>query len=318
MLRRAVVDRVGARPSAARAEAAAAAVKARLESHGYVRATVATAIDTDAQGRRTLRFDVAAGRRARLGRVELAGERLPARVREDLDLSSGAIYDGPEIEHRLETVRNRLRRDGHYEANAIARATPAGISPAGDPLIDVTITIVPGPLVVLRFEGDPVPEARRADLVPVAREASVDEDLLEDSLRRIVQYLHGQGHWKAQVTYRRDPTPNDGIAVTFNVKAGEVFRVASVDVAGAQALSRAEIATVLHVAPGDVFVEGAVDSQTAALVERYRRAGYRDVRIEQVVEERDAAGGAQRPRRAGRRSAWSSPRARRCASAPCG
>jgi outer membrane protein insertion porin family len=286
-LRRAVVERVGAQPSAARAEAAAAAVAALLETRGFVRATVTTGLDTD-RGRTTLRFDVAAGRRARLGKVDVGGQRLPPRVRDDLALAPGAIYDGPEVERRLDAVRTRLRRDGYYEASATARPTPGGTSPAGDPLIDLAITIVPGPLVTLRFEGDPVPEARRADLVPVAREASVDEDLLEDSLRRIVQYLHGQGHWRAQVTYRRDTAADGGVAVTFTVKAGEVFRVGAVDVTGAQALARTEIATVFHVAPGEVFVEGAVDSQTAALVERYRRAGYRDVRIEQVVEERDA------------------------------
>ena len=186
-------------------------------------------------------------------------------------------------------MRTRLRRDGHYEASASARAAPGGTSPSGDPLLNLAITMVPGPLISLRFEGDPVPEARRADLVPVAREASVDEDLLEDSLRRIVQFLHDQGHWKAQVTYRRDTLPTGGMAVTFSIKAGEVFRVGAVDVEGAQALSRADIATVFKAVPGDVFVEGAVDSQTAALVERYRRAGFRDVRIEQVAEERDAA-----------------------------
>ena len=164
---------------------------------------------------------------------------------------------------------------------------------------------MPGPLVTLRFEGDPIPEARRAELVPVAREASVDEDLLEDSLRRIEQFLHQQGHWKAEVGYRRDATPG-GLAVTFTVTAGEVFRIGRVDVEGIRALTATEIATVLQASPGDIFVESTVDSQTAALRERYRRAGYRDVRIELVMEERDRGGGRgaeSRPRRPRRRPA---------------
>jgi outer membrane protein insertion porin family len=291
-LRRAAMERTGTQLSASRADAAAAAVQSLLASRGFVRATVTPAVETDANGRTTLRFDVAAGRRARLRRIDVAGAGAPPRVREELRLVPGAVYDGPEIEKRLEALRSRLRRDGHYEASATARATPAGTSPSGDPLLDLAVTVVPGPLISLRFEGDPVPEARRAELVPVAREASVDEDLLEDSLRRIVQFLHEQGHWKAQVSYRRDVLPNGGIAVTFSVKAGDVFRVGAVDVQGAQGLSRADIAAVFKVAPGEIFVEGVVDSQTAALVERYRRAGYRDVRIEQVVEERAAGASA--------------------------
>ncbi len=87
--------------------------------------------------------------------------------------------------------------------------------------------------------------------------------------------------------------------MTFTVKAGEIFRIGRVDVEGAQALARTDIATVLRAVPGDIFVESTVDSQTAALRERYRRAGYRDVRIELVMEERDAAATAARPGRGG-------------------
>jgi outer membrane protein insertion porin family len=285
-LRRAVVDRVGAQPSPARADAAAEVAVAQLKARGFVAARVTPAIETGADGRTTLWFDVAAGRRARIGRVELSGEGVTARVREELKVTSGDFADQPAIEKRLESVEKRLRGDGHYEASATVRPTPGGTSPAGDPLVDLAIAIVPGPLVTLRFEGDPLPAARRADFVPVAREASVDEDLLEDSLRRILQYLHEQGHWKAAVTYRRDATPG-GLAVTFTVKAGEVFRVGSVKIDGAQAVNTAEIATIVRAVPGDVFVEGTLDSQTAALVERYRRAGFHAVRIEQVIEERD-------------------------------
>jgi outer membrane protein insertion porin family len=297
-LRRIVLDRFGAQPAPGRAEAAADVLATQLAARGFVQARVTTALETDPRGRTTLRFDVAAGRRARVGKVSITDGGLAARVRRDLDVTTGAIYDGPDIDRQLDKVRTRLRRDGHYEASAVMRSTPAGTSSAGDPLMDVAITIEPGPLVTLRFEGDPVPEERRADLVPVAREASVDEDLLEDSLRRIEQYLYQQGHWKAEVRYRRDATPG-GLAVTFTVRAGEVFRVGRVDVDGAQALSRADIATVLTVAPGDVFVEGTVESQHAALGERYRRAGYRDVRIELIMEERDAATASARIGRGG-------------------
>jgi outer membrane protein insertion porin family len=302
-LRRTVTERFGAQPTPSRAEAAAEVLTARLAARGFVAARVTPAVETAPDGRTTLRFDVAAGRRARIGRVAVDGDAVPARLRADLDVDAGDVYDQPAIERRLESLRARLRRDGHYEASATMRTRPGGTSPAGDPLIDVTLTLLPGPLVTLRFEGDPVPEARRADLVPVAREASVDEDLLEDSLRRIQQYLHEQGHWRASVTYRREATTPDSVTVTFLVKAGEVFRVGRVDVEGAQALSRADIATVLRVAPGEIFVEGTVDSQTAALTERYKRAGYPSARIEQVLEERTApaasAAGPGRPANGG-------------------
>ncbi len=161
-LRRIVVDRFGAQPAAGRADAAAEVLTARLVARGFLQARVTPALETDPRGRTTLRFDVAAGRRARIGKVTIEGDGLPPRLRSDLGLATGALYDGPEIEQQLERVQARLRRDGHYEATGIMRATAAGTSPAGDPLIDVVVTITPGPLVTLRWEGDPIPEARRA------------------------------------------------------------------------------------------------------------------------------------------------------------
>ncbi|MEO6011765.1 MAG: BamA/TamA family outer membrane protein [Vicinamibacteraceae bacterium] len=297
-LRRLVVDRFGAQPAPARADAAAEHLAMQLAARGFVQARVTTALETDPGGRTTLRFDVAAGRRARVGKVSIDSEGVPAKLLGEIHVASNVIYDGPDVERQLDEVRTRLRRDGHYEASALVRATPAGTSPAGDPVIDVVITITPGPLVTLRWEGDPIPDARRPELVPVAREASVDEDLLEDSLRRILQFLKQQGHWRAEAGYRRDASPG-GLAVTFTVKAGEVFRLGRVEVDGAQALTRADIATVLPAVPGEVFVESTVDSQIVALRERYRRAGYRDVRIEVTMEERDAAATAARPGRGG-------------------
>jgi outer membrane protein insertion porin family len=285
-LRRAVTERFGAQPAASRADAAAEVLKGRLATHGFVDATVTPVLGSDASGRATLRFDVAAGRRARIGRVTVTGQGVPPRAAEALGLAAGAVYDDTAIQRDLDAYRQRLRREGHYEASATIRATPAGRAPAGDPLIDLALTIEPGPLVTLRFEGDPVPEARRAELVPVAREASVDEDLLEDSLRRIEHYLKQQGHWKATVAYTRVAAPGR-LTITFTVRAGEIFRVGQSEVQGTQGLTPLQIAEVWKVAPGDLMVESTVDSQHLALVERYRRAGYPNVRIEQLVDERD-------------------------------
>jgi len=48
------------------------------------------------------------------------------------------------------------------------------------------------------------PSDRRADLVPVEREGSIDEDLLEDSSNRIEEYLRGQGYRDARAPHARE------------------------------------------------------------------------------------------------------------------
>ena len=68
---------------------------------------------------------------------------------------------------------------------------------------DLTLTVVPGPRVRVVFTGDSLPADRRAELVPVEREGSVDEDLLEDSSNRIEEYLRAQGYRDAGSAFAR-------------------------------------------------------------------------------------------------------------------
>ena len=104
--------------------------------------------------------------------------------------------------------------------------------------IDLTVDVTRGPLVALTFEGDPLPEAARRELVPVREEASVDEDLLEDSRNRITAWLQERGYWRARVSYSRRQTPT-GLEVVFTIARGRVYRVRSVLIGGAQALPEA-------------------------------------------------------------------------------
>ena len=69
------------------------------------------------------------------------------------------------------------------------------------------------------FEGDELPAKARRDLVPIEREGSLDEDLLEDSSNRISEYLRGQGYRDAQAPYTKTPR-NGELAVVFRVTKG--------------------------------------------------------------------------------------------------
>jgi outer membrane protein insertion porin family len=289
VLRRGLRERFGERPSPTRAAAAADALEALLHDYGFTEARVTPSLDDGSTSETaTLRFAVAAGPRARLDALEVSGHPLdpPAAVLHELELVSGQLFDGPALDKRLEPLRARMRRQGYYEASVVARRTPK----PGAALIDLTIDVEPGPLVALRFEGDPIPEARRAELVPVQREATVDEDLLEDSKRRIESFLQSQGHWKADVQYRRE-TSESRLDIVFRVTAGEVYRLAGLDLVGVNAFTRADVEALMAVRAGDLFLESAIDARTQALVERYHRNGFASVRIDRDIVDRERPAG---------------------------
>jgi outer membrane protein insertion porin family len=287
VLRRGLRERFGERPAPARIAAAADALRALLLDYGFYDAQVTPSLDEGSTPETaTLRFAVAAGRRARIGALQVTGRPLQsaADILRELDLTAGAFFDGPALERRLERVRDRIRRQGYYEASIVSRPTPRlREGSANAAIVDLTIDVEPGPLVTLRFEGDPIPEARRAELVPVQREATVDEDLLEDSKRRIEDFLKSQGHWKCEVDYRREAT--DGrLDIVFRVAAGDVYRLAGLAMEGVTAFSAAEVEELMAVRAGDLYVAAAVDTRTTALVARYHRNGYSRVRLDQDAE----------------------------------
>src|SRR5262249_49643619 len=127
-----------------------------------------------------------------------------------LGLTAGEPYRKADIDRHLDSLVAEFRSKGYYEARAEHELRPAADKLTGD----VVVSLDAGPHVSIVFEGDELPAKARRDLVPIEREGSLDEDLLEDSSNRIAEYLRGQGYRDAQAPYTR--TPRDGqLAVIF-------------------------------------------------------------------------------------------------------
>lgn len=289
-LRRLLVDRHGARPALGRTQAAVETLQAHYKDAGYLNARVSSAIEPITPESVALVMNVESGVRARIGRIDIRGqidpekpaESTPERIQARLDIAPGQAFDGPELQRRIARIVQEMRNRGYYEAALTPTQTPS----QDGTTIDLAIAIDPGSRVTVRVEGSTIPTSRQEELIPVRREGSIDEDLLEDSKRRIEDYLHGRGHWKADVSYARRPTAA-GTDLVFTIREGAVFRIADVKVTGEKAMPRTEIDGVLGLIAGAPFVESEVDAKTSALVERYRRQGFRGIKIDQTLAERD-------------------------------
>jgi outer membrane protein insertion porin family len=147
----------------------------------------------------------------------------------------------------------------------------------------------------VRFEGDPVPADRLRELAPLEREGSVDEDLLEDSEARIENYLHQQGYWKAEVTVRREASET-ALAIMFNVTRGRQYRVAGpTEIAGTQAVSASEVAALVPLKQGELFLESQLGAGVTAIQAFYRQRGFAAVDVKSAVNEVDPSTGGEQP-----------------------
>jgi outer membrane protein insertion porin family len=286
LLRNAVVDRYGSSPQMGRVDNAVRTLQQLYADHGYLRANIEPLAETRHDPDRTiLTFKIDSGPRAEISRVAIEGD--PREPRDAflrrLGVATGVPYLRPRVQERLDDYVKRLKQRRFYQAQASQEATESDDGRT----VDLVIDIRPGLPVTVKFEGDPLPADRRDDLAPIEREGSVDEDLLEDSETRIEAYLRQEGYWKADVTTRREQS-QDALTIVFAVNRGRQYRAAgAADISGMQAVPLTELAPLVPIKPGDLFVESQLNTGVAAIRQLYHLRGFATVEIRSAINETD-------------------------------
>ena len=272
-IRTELADRFGSLPAAGRVPEMVSALQAFYADRGFNRATILPRIQEDdpSPERVELVLTITAGERVTIGSAMVTGSPLePAgEVLEAVDVQSGRPWDRPGIDARVAAYEEGLRERGYFEARA--RVTHV-VSEDGR-AVSVTVDVAAGPRVRVVFAGDSMPEGDPEDLVLVSQERSIDQDLLDDSSAAIENALRAQGYREAHAPYTRREERGE-LVVTFTINRGALHRVESIDVTGMSGLTRADIAPLLQLKPGEPFVFERVRSVAAAITELYRVRGF--------------------------------------------
>jgi outer membrane protein insertion porin family len=287
-LRDKMVERFGQTPPVSRAADVAAALQQLYEDQGYLSASVkpgAPIIEHDPD-RATLVFDVASGPRTTILASTIAGHALePApQIQSKLQIAPGQRYQPAELRSRLGDLVTSMRHRRYYQA-AASLQTP--VFNADRTQVTLTVDVQSGPLVSVAFTGDPLPKDKIAELVPIEREGSVDQDLLEDSARRITDYLNQQGYWKAEVATPSRRESEGALTLTFAIKRGPLYRVApgGVQVSGTQFLSIDQLRPLLKMAAGEPFVGAKLSAIESAIKQQYRTQGFATTEVASAANE---------------------------------
>ena len=287
-LREAIGERYGDRPQLGQVDDIAVFLRELYRDQGYLNTSIAISPLDRGGGLITLTIEIAAGEQARLATLVINGQVLEteASIFRRLDLRIGGHFDRGALEQRLADYVNNLKQDGHFEAVAghTVEARPGGLQ------LDLTLTVDAGPRVLVEFEGDSLPVEIQDALVTVDRESSVDEDLLEDSNRRLLDYLRQRGFRRAITDYSR--TGDDlELKIVYHVDRGPVVWVGGIEIEGYQVFSPAVLEDRLGVVIGDPFVEAALDEGVTAILAIYREVGYPEARVAtEVIEESSPSG----------------------------
>jgi outer membrane protein assembly complex protein YaeT len=281
-LRKTIVDRYGLSPTLGRATDMAASIEEALREKGYLHAKVTPHADTAHEPHRArLVFNVDPGARTLIDSIDIEGTpSLPVPdVLKQLGIARGAPYQRDALNASIEKYVEGRRRRGYYEAKVASSVQLAD----GDRAARLTLTFDPGRHMRVVFAGDPLPADRRSDLVPVEREGSADEDLLEDSTVRIEEFLRTQGYRDAVAPHSREESDRE-LVITFNVRKGPLYVVQQVDISGADSVSRTDFAPALKVHIGEPFSDARLDADVAAIEDVYRRRGFPAAKARSAIQ----------------------------------
>jgi len=281
-LRAAVTERFGSAPAASRAGEIARTVQELLANHGYLRARVDVRPKAAGAPEGDIVLDVVSGPRAVVRSVSYRTDQPAdaAEFRSRVPLRIGAFLDPAQLRRQLDAAAERWRSQRYYEARANDPAIEE--SESGD-AVDVTLTFVRGPLVTVSVKDNALTPKQIAELVPVEREGSVDQDFLEDSEARIREYLRAQGYRDADVTFKRQ-IDGERLHIVFTVKRGPLYRVAGVRFEGAEAVAPADLAALMSLGAGQPFVQARLDADVRAVVAAYQQRGFGDASCRPAVE----------------------------------
>jgi outer membrane protein assembly complex protein YaeT len=281
-LRRAIVDRYGTSPPLGRLGDMTRILADVLRERGYLHASIAPRAEIEhAAERATIVFTIEPGARTTIGGIEIIGRPTVSRAEflNRLGVSPGAPYQRDALNVRIEKYLEERRKNGFYEATVV----PAVRFGADERTADLTLTVAPGPRVRVVFTGDPLPGDRRTELVPVEREGSVDEDLLEDSSNRIEEYLKAQGYRDATAPHTRAEV-NGELVITFNVTRGQPYKVSTFEISGNASVPLSDFVPALRLRDGQPFSEALMEVDRQMIEELYRRRGFATARARAAGE----------------------------------
>jgi outer membrane protein assembly factor BamA len=286
-IRSAIGERYGSLPSAGRAGEVAAFIHDHLRELGYVQARVEAHVETHHDPHRAdLVFALEPGARARIGSVRVNGDAgvPPPELLRQLDLAPGVPYRREALSARVDRFIEGRRARGYYNASLVV--VPELVD--GARIVNLELNVAQGPRVRVVFRGDALPGSRRDELVPVAREGSTDQDLLEDATNNIESYLRSQGYRDATAAFSSEEA-NGELVITFTVTRGPLYRVARIDLIGEPSQVFAELQSGLRSREGRPFSVASLDADVGAIEDVYRRQGYALVEVQtdvQVLTER--------------------------------
>jgi outer membrane protein insertion porin family len=265
-------------------------VRLLLQENGYYRARATAESTSNAATQQVnILFHITAGEPAHVGEVKLTGHStlLQAQLQDIARMHPGDRVTAARITNSLQHLRKKFQKQQRVLAQvSIAEQNYHSESNA----VDYTYLIEPGPVVIVYAQGFHISRGVMKKEIPVYEENAVDDDLLNEGKRNLLDYLQSRGHFDATVEIQKETSP-DTLRVIYRIEPGPLHKFELIEITGNKYFSRQMLRLRLQIQPsGKLLSHGRysgdlLKNDVAGLQSLYISNGFREAKIQTKVDD---------------------------------
>jgi outer membrane protein insertion porin family len=266
-------------------------IRQLMQENGYYKARVTAESTSNIDNQQTdVLFHISTGSQAHVGEVKVTGTSglSSGEVASRAHMNSGDRVTAGRVSDSLQRLRKRFQKQNRALAQVSIAAQD--YRPASN-AVDFTYQIDPGPVVLISAQGYHISRGVLKKEIPVYEENAVDDDLLNEGRRNLLDYMQTRGHFDATVEIRKESGPKT-LRVIYEIDPGPRHSLEVVDITGNKNfLDTAKLRSYLQIQPASRFLshgrysEALLKSDVATLESLYRSNGFRQVQIQTKVDD---------------------------------
>jgi outer membrane protein insertion porin family len=236
-------------------------------------------------------FRIRPGLPARVGTVTVQGKSLYSlgQIEDIAHLHPGDIISAQKAADALQRIRKKYQKRNRWLAQiSIVEKKYIPVSNT----VDYKLEAEPGPLVQIRVEGFRLSKGTIRRNVPVYEENALDDDLLNEGRRNLLNYMESRGYSDASVDLKRESENSQNLVkVIYQIDPGGRHKVVKVEITGNKYFRDEDLRPAMQVQEASLLLSrgryslALLKSDVRSIENLYHVNGFAEVKVESHVED---------------------------------
>lgn len=239
-----------------------------------------------------IRFRLSPGPQAKIGKITVEGNSgySVAQISDIAKMHTGDHVTADRVTTALQRIRKRYVKQNRL----LARVSVAERSYFAETnQVDYAFLIEPGPTVAIAVEGYKIRQKTLQKRVPVYEENALDDDLLNEGRRNLLDYMQTRGYFEAKVGVKKESDPErNSLQAIYMMDPGPRHKLSKVVITGNKYFDQEALRNRMQVQPATRlfshgrFSQSLLASDIDGLKELYHANGFSQAQIKSHTEDK--------------------------------